>query len=392
MTQPFHFEQKALPARLSNLAWMLIAAGGVLIVAAWLTDGTRAAFNHVVIFMMLASVGVGSLFLISLEYVAGAVWSTPIRRVSEILAFLIPVTAVVAVPLFLSMHDLFHWTHTEVVEADAILKGKSPYLNETFFGIRFATTFGLWFLFYHLITRNSRMQDTTGNQLLTKRNITLSALFIPLFAFTVSFLAIDWIMSLEPHWFSTIFGVYYFSGTMLAALAAGTLAIILLHENGHFGTLLKRDHFYSLGALMFAFVNFWAYIAFSQYLLIWYANLPEETFWMMRRWEGGWEFLSLALILVHFVIPYIGLLAQEAKMNPRRLKIMAVWILFAHYVDLYWLIMPTHQESFIFGWYELGFPLLAIGIVLLFFVLRYRKTSLIPIGDPKLKRGLDFRL
>ncbi|MBM4168748.1 MAG: quinol:cytochrome C oxidoreductase [Ignavibacteria bacterium] len=370
----------------------MIGAGAALAVAAWYVDGPRAAFNNVVMFMMLASIGIGSLFLISLEYVAGAVWSTPMRRVSEILAFIIPVTGVAALPMFLNLHDLFHWTHAEAVEADAILKGKSPYLNVTFFGIRFVATFAIWYLFYHFITRNSRKQDSTGDQLFTRRNIRLSAIFIPVFAVTVTFLAIDWIMSLEPHWFSTIFGVYYFSGTMLAALAAATIAIILLHENGYFGTLLRRDHFYSLGALMFAFVNFWAYIAFSQYLLIWYANLPEETFWMTRRWEGGWEFLSLALIVVHFVVPYVGLLAQEAKMNPRRLKIMAIWILFAHFIDLYWLVMPTHHESFFFGWMEVGFPLLSVGIVLLVFILRYRKTSLIPTGDPKLKRGLDFRL
>jgi len=386
------FQQKALPTRLTSLAWVMIGAGAALAVAAWYVDGPRAAFNNVVMFMMLASIGIGSLFLISLEYVAGAVWSTPMRRVSEILAFIIPVTGVAALPMFLNLHDLFHWTHAEAVEADAILKGKSPYLNVTFFGIRFVATFAIWYLFYHFITRNSRKQDSTGDQLFTRRNIRLSAIFIPVFAVTVTFLAIDWIMSLEPHWFSTIFGVYYFSGTMLAALAAATIAIILLHENGYFGTLLRRDHFYSLGALMFAFVNFWAYIAFSQYLLIWYANLPEETFWMTRRWEGGWEFLSLALIVVHFVVPYVGLLAQEAKMNPRRLKIMAIWILFAHFIDLYWLVMPTHHESFFFGWMEVGFPLLSVGIVLLVFILRYRKTSLIPTGDPKLKRGLDFRL
>lgn len=385
-------EKKELPISVTSIGWGLVGAGALLTLAGFYADPTRTAFNNIITFMFLASVGVGSLFLVALEYIAGAVWSTPIRRVSEYLAFLIPATALLATPLFFNLHEVFHWTHTEAVEADAILRGKSPYLNVPFFVIRFVLTFAVLILFYFMIIRNSQKQDLTGDQSLTKKNIIISAVFMPVFAITISFLSIDWIMSLEPHWFSTIFGVYYFSGTTLAALASGTLAVILLYEHGYFGKLLRSDHFYSLGALMFAFTNFWAYIAFSQYLLIWYANLPKETFWMTNRWEGGWQFLSLALIFVRFVVPYVGLLAQQAKMNPKRLKVMSLWILFAHYVDLYWLVMPSHYESFIFSWFELGFPLLGVGIALILFVARFKKGNLIPIGDPKLKRGIEFRL
>ncbi|MBU2586035.1 MAG: quinol:cytochrome C oxidoreductase [Bacteroidetes bacterium] len=355
-------------------------------------DQTRNAYSNLIMFIFLASIGVGSLFLVTLEYIAGAVWSTPIRRVSEFFAFSIPFLVIFALPLFFDLHDLFHWTHSEAVEADKILKGKSPYLNETFFVLRFAFFFIIWTAFYFFITKNSEKQDKSKDQLLTKRNIRLSGIFIPVFAITLSFFAIDWLMSLEPHWFSTIFGVYYFSGTMLAALAAGTFAIIMLYEKGYFSNLLRPDHFYSMGALMFVFVNFWAYIAFSQFLLIWYANIPEETFWMISRWQNGWEFVSFGLIFIHFVVPYAGLLSQSSKMDPKRLKIMSVWILFAHYLDIYWLVMPSHYNTFTFSWIEFGFPLVGIGLIILVFSWKFNRTNLIPIGDPKLKRGLDFHL
>jgi hypothetical protein len=200
-------------------------------------------------------------------------------------------------------------------------------------------------------------------------------------------------MSLEPHWFSTIFGVYYFSGTILAALAFVTFIVVYMNEKGLLINGIKRDHYYSLGAYLFAFTNFWAYIAFSQFMLIWYANLPEETIWFLQRWEGSWMYVSIALIIIHFIVPYFGLLSQPSKMNPKRLMFMSVWILFAHLVDLYWLIMPTYsREGVALGWMEIGFPILAIGIAVTIFTIKSKKENHVPVGDPKLKRGLDFRL
>lgn len=387
-----NYEKRTLPKSIIRYGWIILILGLIVIVAASMIDQTRNTYSNLMMFIFLTSISVGSLFLVTLEYIVGAVWSTPMRRVSEFFAFSIPFLVIFALPLFFNLHDLFHWTHSEAVEADKILKGKSPYLNETFFVLRFAFFFIIWTAFYFFITKNSRKQDQTKDQLLTKRNIRLSGVFIPVFAITLSFFAIDWLMSLEPHWFSTIFGVYYFSGTMLAALAAGTFAIIMLNEKGYFSNLLRPDHFYSMGALMFVFINFWAYIAFSQFLLIWYANIPEETLWMISRWQNGWEFVSFGLIFIHFVVPYVGLLSQPSKMDPKRLKIMSIWILFAHYVDIYWLVMPSHYKSFTFGWIEFGFPLVGVGLIVLLFSWKFNRSNLIPIGDPKLKRGLDFRL
>jgi hypothetical protein len=387
------YTKKNLPGNFAKIGQMLLAVGLVLVVLAYFVDHTRSAFNNLILLMFLTSIGVGSLFLVAMEYIGGAVWSTPFRRITEFFAAVILVLPLAAIPIYFNLHDLFHWTHAEAVAEDKILAGKSSYLNETFFIIRIIFFIAIWFLFYFLITKNSKKQDASGDQKITKSNIKLSAIFIPFFGLTITFASIDWIMSLEPHWFSTIFGVYFFSGTILAALAFTTFVVVYMNEKGLLIKGIKRDHYYSLGAYLFAFINFWAYIAFSQYMLIWYANLPEETFWFLQRWEGGWMFVSIALIIIHFAVPYFGLLSQPSKMNPKRLMFMSLWILFAHLVDLYWLIMPTYsKEGIPFGWIELAFPILAIGIVITVFSIKARKENHVPIGDPKLKRGLDFRL
>lgn len=392
-TQNVEYQKKELPGKLRTAGQVLFVVGLVGVAAAYLVDGSRAAFNNIIMLMFLTSIGLGSLFLVAVEYVAGAVWSTPFRRIPEILSSILLVLPIVVIPLLFKLGDIFHWMHPEVVEADKILKGKAPYLNTEFFIVRVVLFMILWIVFYFFITRNSRKQDSSFDQALTRTNIKLSAVFIPVFGITISFSAFDWLMSLEPHWFSTIFGVYYFSGSILAAFAAVTLIVVWLNEKGYLVKGLTNDHYYSLGAFMFAFTNFWAYIAFSQFLLIWYANLPEETFWFLQRWEGNWMYVSIGLIFIRFAIPYFGLLTQPSKMDPKRLMVMSVWLLFAHLYDLYWLAMPNYSKGgALFGWIELAFPILSIGIVILLFVNLSKKNNLVPVGDPKLKRGIEFRL
>jgi len=394
MTSDFHtvaVQNKSLPPAAGRWGMMLLVTGVVLVIGAYILDPVRASFNAVILYLAMVSIAVGSLFLLALEYITGAVWSVPMRRVSEFLAGLSPFLVLLAIPLFLHMHELFHWTHAEAVANDQVLAGKAPYLNVTFFIIRTVVFLALWTLFYILFTRNSTKQDVTRDQSLTRRNVRLAAVFIPLFAITLTFTAIDWAMSLEPHWFSTIYGVYYFSGTVLTAVSAATYVIVRFKEGGLLPGL-QRDHYYSLGALMFGFVNFWAYIAFSQFLLIWYANLPEETYWFMARWKNGWEVVSVLLIIVHFLVPYFVLLPQEAKMDGRRLKFMALWLVGAHFLDLFWLIMPTHSPQAKIGWMELGFPLVGIGMVILLLSWKTKRYNVLPIGDPRLQRGLEFRL
>lgn len=385
------YQKKELPNKLNQLGWALFGAGIILGVIGFFSDHHRALLNYLMAYMFILSIGIGSLLLIALEYVGGADWSVPIRRVVEFLAAIIIFLPILVLPLVFNIHDIFHWAHEEAVSSDAILKGKSPYLNQTFFLIRVFVILAIWGLFYYLLIRNSNAQDSSRDQLLTKKNIILSAIFIPVFAITITITAVDWLMSLEPHWFSTIFGVYFFASSVVASLAAITLFVVILKEKGFMHPKLVDDHLFSLGALQFAFINFWAYIAFSQYLLIWYANLPEENFWFIHRWQHGWEYLSIILILTHFIVPYAALLSQPAKMDPKRLKFISVWILFAHFIDIYWLVMPNFK-GYYFSWIDFVVPLLVVGVIILIFNYRAKKSNLVPVGDPKLKKGLDFRV
>lgn len=394
-TNEMTYQRKDLPSSISKIGMVLLVVGIVLGVAAFFVDHTRAVYNYLIAFTFMISIGVGALFLIALEYIVGADWSVPIRRVVEFFAAVIPLLALLVIPLLLNVGELFHWSHAEAVAEDKILTAKAPYLNVTFFIVRVFVLIGLWSLFYFFFIRNSKKQDTSKDQKLTTINIRLSAIFIPIFAFTITISAIDWLMSIEPHWFSTIIGVYFFAGTVIAALAAVTLATVLLKENGYLHPALTNDHLYSLGALMFAFVNFWGYIAFSQYMLIWYADLPEETFWFMQKWEGSWAIFSIGLIIVKFLVPYIVLVSQPSKMDPKKLKFISVWLLFAHLYDLFWFVMPEMEElsgGYSFSWIDLVFPIAAVGLIILVFNMKAKKENLIPIGDPKLQRGLDFHL
>lgn len=383
------YQKKEFSPVVQKTGIILTLAGLAVIILSYIVNPERSAYNNIIGLTFFGSIVIGSLVLVALEYLSGAVWSVLLRRVSEFLASALPIMIIFAIPVLFNMHGVFHWTHTE--HADEILKAKSPYLNIPFFLVRFFAVMVLLYLFYWLFIRNSRKQDVTSDQKLTKSNVILSALFMPVAAVGLTVLSVDWIMSLEPHWFSTIFGIYYISGTLLAGLAATTFAGVSLGEKGYI-TGINRDHYYSLGALMFGITNFWAYIAFSQFLLIWYANIPEETFWFVQRWQGGWAVISVVLIIIKFAVPYAGLLSQPSKSDPKKLKTMSVIILFAHFFDLYWLVMPTYSKTITLSWYELGFPLFVIGILILVFNINAKKNNLIPVGDPKLKRALDFHL
>ncbi len=276
--------KKELPANIVKLGWALTVIGLVLVVLSYVTDAQRAGFNNIIGFTFLASVAVGAVFFIAIEYIAGAVWSTPFRRVLEFLGMLLVPVVLLAIPIFLNFHSLYHWSHADVVAADKVLQSKSPYLNEQFFAIRFVIYIVIWSLFYFIFRHNSLKQDKDNDQARTKKNIGLAAAFIPLLAISISLFSIDWLMSLEPHWFSTMFGVYYFTGSIVTALAVTTYFVVLLSERGYFFKGINENHYYSFGALLFGLLSFWAYIAFSQFMLIWYANLPEENFWFITRW------------------------------------------------------------------------------------------------------------
>ncbi len=387
------YSYRELPKKNFNFGLLFTLVGLIGIVLGYALEPERTSFNLIIVFTWLTSIGIGSIFFIGIEYLTGAVWSVPFRRIAEINSAFVLVAPIIAIPVIFNIHSIYHWSHPEALIHDEILKNKSAYLNQTFFVIRFIVTFLLWFLFYFLIIRNSSKQDTSKDQRSTRRNTIISAIFMPIFAVTLTLFSIDWLMSLEPHWYSTIFGVYYFSGTILASIALFTFISIALNESGFLVEGLNREHYYSMGALLFAFTNFWAYIAFSQFMLIWYANLPEETFWFINRGVGSWLYWSIGIIFVKFIVPYIFLLPQPAKMDPKRLKFASLWILFAHYYDLYWIVMPTYSKTgVVFSWIELSAIVFSIGLLVVCSYFFSKGRNLVPIGDPKLKRGIEFHL
>jgi hypothetical protein len=216
---------------------------------------------------------------------------------------------------------------------------------------------------------------------------------MPLFALTLTFASFDWLMSLEPYWFSTIYGVYIFAGVVASGLAAITIMVVWLRAAGLLGDdLVRGEHLYSLGALLFTFTCFWAYIAFSQFMLIWYASIPEETVYFLQRTQDGWLEVSIALALVRFVVPFFLLLSRPAKMNPRLLLIVSILILAGQLLDLYWLIMPQLHVSARFGWQELGPPALLTGIAVLMLVRFLSERRLVAVGDPWFEESCRFHL
>lgn len=354
---------------------------GHMFYASWLTS-----------FSFWTTIVLGALFFVMLQHVTAAVWSVTARRAAEAVALTLPVLLLCFVPLIFGMHDLYHWTHEEAVASDRLLAWKAPYLNSTFFVIRAVVFFAVWIVLAWVLHRRSVRQDLDGDVAHTYALRKISAGGIFLFAFTATFAAFDWLMSLNPHWYSTIFGVYVFVGGFLAAMALLTLVFLMLRGQGLLEREVSIEHFHDLGRFLFAFTVFWAYIGGSQYYLIWYANIPEETLWFLARWEHGWKEVSLALIFLHFFTPFIVLAFYRVKRALGVLRVITLLILVMHYVDMFWLVMPTFGPGVHFSWMHLTSLLGIGGLVLWLFWSRYTAHRAIPVGDPKLADSIAHRV
>ena len=346
--------------------------------------------NWVVWLLFVLTAGLGCFFIVALEHLVGARWSVPLRRVPERLSSLVIVMAPAVLLGLLSLPHLYPWTKPESLQ-DPVVAGKAVWLNIPFFAVRAVLCVGLWLIAYRILVSGSFRQDREKDPRFNVRARRFSPVFMVIFALTITVLAFDWISSLEPTWYSDIFGVYLFAGTFLAGLSATTLALVYLMNRGKLQEVTP-DHVYSLGGFLFAFTVFWSYIAFAQYLLMWYANLPEEVVWYQERLQGMWGPLVLILALFHFFLPFFILIPRDAKSDPKRLCVVAVLMLVSHWLDLYWMIFPAVGKSPLFGWPELSFALLFICGGLLW--VRHAMTfgADMPVGDPLLQEGLEFHL
>ena len=347
-------------------------------------------FSYLVNFSFFSSIALASLFFVMLQHLTRSEWSAVLRRIPETFSSNIWIWGIFIIPVFFGMHSLYHWTHADAVAEDPVLQGKVPYLNTPFFIVRQFIYFGLWsFLGYRMYKKSVEMDETGdwGLQTLLRRTSGPGMFF---FAITLAFASFDWLMALDPHWYSTIFGVYYFAMSFQGLFAAMILIVFFLWRKGLLTNTIQKGHIYDLGVQMFGFTVFYAYIAFSQFLLIYYANIPEETLWYLERLNGGYEYLAYFYLFGRFVIPFVVLLPKWTKSNYKIVGSMSALILISHLVELYWIVMPVlHHHGFHFDWITITSFFGLGGIFLGLFFYRFKKNKMVPINDPKLADSLN---
>ena len=369
---------------LTKLGMGLAAIGVVAAGIGYSTDPKRFAFSYLVGFLFVATIALGGLCFVQIQHLTQASWSVVARRQAEWLAGLLPAVALLFAPVIAFSHTIYHhWMGPEAAH-DPILQHKANYLNPNAFYFRAAVYLVVWVALATFFTRTSRQQDESGDKSLSKRMQAASAPATMLFALSVTFAGFDWVMSLNPHWYSTIFGVYIFAGCMTSSLAVLALMTVRLQENGYFVKLSTIEHRHDIGKLLFGFIVFFAYIGFSQFILIWYADLPEETVFYHDRWDAdSWKVVRLSNPICHCALPFLLLLSRHVKRHPVGLSVGAVIMLVMHYVDLYWLVMPTYDHHHAtFGFVDVCGLLGPLGIAAFLLARQAAAGPLYPLRDP----------
>lgn len=389
--EPRVLGEAATPVQKAGLVAAGLGFAAAVLYGAATAAGWRAFFfAYLHAWSYFASLALGALFFVMLQHLTNAGWSVVVRRLAEAMAGTLPLLAVLFLPIVFGIGELFHWSHPEAVGADQLLKWKAPYLNIPFFLVRCVVYLAVWAWLASFFVGRSLAQDATGEPAHTLAMRRRAAPGMFLFAFTVTFAAFDLLMSLDPHWYSTIFGVYYFAGSAVGFFAGLIVFAYLVQRAGFLRHVITREHYHDLGKLLFAFTVFWAYIAFSQYMLMWYANIPEETLFYLHRQEHGWEWLGLGLVFGHFLLPFLLLLSRTPKRRKGALVVVAGWLLLMHWLDLYWFVMPVHSEHATLNWASLALALGFGGALVAFMLWRMRSASLVPEKDPRLNESLTF--
>ncbi|MEE8348671.1 MAG: hypothetical protein V3R94_03810 [Acidobacteriota bacterium] len=377
-----------VPLGVRRLLGLLMGFGLlVFVLGLWITP-ERIWPNFLIAEYYLMSLGLGASFLIAVLYVTNAGWGVAFRRIPEAITSTLVAAAVGAVVLIPGIHHLYHWSHQDAVAEDAILQAKSAWLNQEFFILRLALYFLVWIFMSRVIVRNSVRQDLDGDLVYTHRNVRNSAIFIIVGGYTTCLAAIDLLMSLQPHWYSTVFAWMSLAGMFLSGLAIVVVFLVILRKMGY-DNVFTTDHLHDLGKLMHGFCFFWVYMWVSQHMLIWYSNIPEETTYYIFRHFGGWGSLSFLNVLLNWLIPFILLLPRVNKRDDKVMMQMAIVILVGRWLDLYIMVMPaTFGAEPLLGIWEIG-PM--VGVLALFFWIVFRalgKRKLVPTRDPYLCESL----
>lgn len=375
----------------------VVGLGGAAALGMTEGDGFKRFLHaYLVAYMLALAVSLGTLFWVTLQHLVNARWSTVVRRVGELFADTAPLMGVlslpIVIPIMMGNPVIYEWADHAKVEADHLLHHKAGYLNPGFFLVRMVFYFAFWSLLARFFLRTSLAQDkgARGDHVSSMQRVAGPGMIV--FALTLTFCAVDLLMSVDARWFSTIFGVYYFASCVLCANATLALAGMWLQSKGRLSKSITTEHFHDLGKMIFAFTIFWAYIGFSQFMLIWYANVPEETLWFKERFAHGWGNVSWVLLFGHFVIPFFGLLSRHVKRNRTGLAFWAIWQIVMVYVDMYWLVMPSiAHEGPPFGLIDILSVAGMLGALVAWVALRARSVNLIPTKDPRLERSLTFQ-
>jgi len=370
-------------ALIAGIVFLVVLAAGAFINA-------REFFQAYLIgWTFWTGIAVGSLALLMLQHLTGGGWGLVIRRSLEAATRTLPLMAVLFIPVLIGAHSIYHeWMDPEEVAKHPAVQSKVSYLNLPFFAVRFVIYFGVWIALAYFLNKWSLAQDRTADNRYTKNMRVLSGGGMVALIFSVTFASIDWYMSIEPDWFSTIYGFIFVAAWTLSALAFVIAVMARLSREEPMRRIVAPLHFHDLGKLLLALVMLWAYFAFSQFLIIWSGNLPEEITWYMRRIYGGWGALIITIGILHFAAPFLFLLSRGIKRNPGKLVFIAVLVLVMRSVDLLWMLAPAFGHRM---WILMDFAAVIGfgGLWLAFFAWQLGKQPLIPINDPQFESTLE---
>jgi len=378
-------------------AMICLSIVGSLAVGFGAGDGARRiGFSWVLNAWFVLSICLGAMFFVAIQHITRAGWSVTLRRVAEVMSASVVGPVLLLVPVLLALlsghSGVFSWNDPEFVAGDKVLMGKQQFLNAPFFAARTLIYASVWIAAGVWLLKTSQGQDRSGDKQATLLMERRSAPILIALALTTTFASFDWLMSLDPLWFSTIYGIYIFSGGMTAALAVLSITAAVWVRSGRAPELVTKEHLHDITKLLFGFNCFWAYIAFSQYLLIWYANIPEETIWLKHRQEHGWNTVTLVLMFGHFFIPFVALMPRAAKRNAGLVIVVSSWLLLMHWLDLYWLVYPQLNESPVFGAAEILGLIVAVSVTAVAAGWFARGENLIPTADPRLQEAVSHHV
>jgi len=344
--------------------------------------------SYLMAYMFCLGITLGCMALGMVHQLSGGAWGVVLRRPIGAASRVLPVLTLLFLPILFGMKHLYVWTNADIVAHDEALRHKALYLNTPFWIVRAAFYFAVWNTLSFFLNRWSLQQDETGDPWIARKMQKMSAGGLLLYGLTITFASFDWLMSLEPHWFSTIFGAIIMAGQGLSALAFLLVIIIWLSRRPPLDTVIVRDHFHDVSNLMLAFVMLWAYFSFSQYLIIWAGNLPTEISWYQHRLDTGWRLLGTFLMLFHFAVPFTLLLLRVVKRTPDYLLKLVVGVLVVRVIDLLWMIAPEFHAGFGVSWMDVTLPIALFGVWGAAFVWQLRGRAILPVHDPEFDDAL----